>query len=112
MWNWLQVDIDQYQVSDIPHIPTLPHSTKDKWVVIKAATSPSVLLSELTDDHFSYDGITRIKLDEDRIWLVPLFLSLVKPCFVIHNKNHCEQNTENDMCDHDSTVYIMKSMNK
>ena len=105
------VDIDQDKVSDIPDIPTLPHLTKDKWVVIKAATSLSVLSSELTEDHFYCDVITRIRIDEDRIWLVPLS-SLVKPCFVIHNKNYCEQKNENDAYEHDSTAYIVKPMNE
>ena len=65
-----EVDIDQDQVSTIAHVATLPHLTKDKWVVIKAAISPSILSLELTDDHFSCNMISRIKLDENRIWLV------------------------------------------
>ena len=40
-----EVDIDQGQVSTIAHVTTLPHLTKDKWVVIKAAEPPSILLS-------------------------------------------------------------------
>ena len=63
----------------------------------------------MTDDNFSFDMITRIKLNEDRIWLVPL-LSLVNPRFSIHNKNYCEQKNQNDACEHDSTAYIMKPM--
>ena len=47
-----EVGIDQDQVSNIAHIPTLPYLTKDKWVVIKTSKSPSVLSSELTEDHF------------------------------------------------------------
>ena len=80
-------------------------------VVIKAAESLSVLSSELTEGHFSCDMITRIKLDKGVIWLVPL-LSLVNPCFFIHNKNYCEQKNENDMCEHAGTVYIMKPINE
>ena len=106
-----EVDIDKDKVSEVDHLPTLTHLTKDKWVVIKAATSPSVLSSDLTDDHFSCDVITRIKLDGDRIWLVPLS-SLVKPCFVVHNKNYCDQTNENDTCEHDSTAYIMKPIHE
>ena len=62
-----KVNINQDQVSTIAHVATLPHLTNDQWVVIKAAESPSILSSELTDDHSSCDMITRIKLDEDRI---------------------------------------------
>ena len=40
-----EVDIDQDKASEVDHIPTLIHLIKDKWVVIKAATSPSVLSS-------------------------------------------------------------------
>ena len=106
-----EVDIDQDQVSTIAHVAILPHLTKDKWVVIKAAESPAIISSELTYDHLTCDMITRIKLDEDRIWLVPL-LSLFSPCFVIHNKNYCEQMNENEACEHDSTAYIMKPINE
>ena len=106
-----EVDIDQDKLSEVDQLPSLTHLTKDKWVVIKAATSPSVLSSDLTDDHFSCDVITRIKIDEDRIWLVPLS-SLVKPCFVVHNKNYCDQTNENDTCEHDSTAYIMKPIHE
>ena len=67
-----EVDIDQDQVSTIAHVATLPHLTKYKWVVIKAVESPSVLSSELMDGHFTCDMITRIKLDKERIWLVPV----------------------------------------
>ena len=106
-----EVDIDQDQLSTISHVTTISHLTKDKWVVIKAAESPSTLSSELTDDHLTCDIITRIKLDEDRIWLVPLS-ALVGPCFVIYNKNYCEQKNDNDTCEHDSSAYIInKPMN-
>ena len=107
----VDIDIDQDQVSTIAHVATLPHLIKDKWVVIKAVESPSIPSSKFTDDHFSCDMITRIKLDEDMIWLVPL-LSHVNPCFDIYNKNYCEQKNENDTCEHDSTAYIMKPMNE
>ena len=104
-----EVDIDHDQISTLSHVATIPHLTKDKWVVIKAAESPSILASELTDDHLTSDIITRIKLDQERIWLVPL-AALVKPCFVIYNKNYCEQQNDNDACEHDSTAYIIKPM--
>ena len=104
-----EVDFDEDEASDIAHVATIPHLTKDKWVVVKAAESPSVLASELTDDHFTCDMITRIKLDEERIWLVPL-LSLVNPCFVVYNRNYCDQMNNNDTCEHDSTAYIVKPM--
>ena len=55
--------------------------------------------------------MTRIKLDEDRIWLVPLS-SLVEPCFVTYNYNYCDRQNENDKCKHDSTAIVIKSMSK
>ena len=39
-------------------------------------------------------------------------LLLVKSCFLIHNKNYCEQKHENDRCEHDSTAYIMNPINE
>ena len=104
-----EVDIDHDQLSTLSHVATIPHLTKAKWVVIKAAQSPSTLASELTDDHLTSDIITRIRLDEERIWLVPL-AALVRPCFVIYNKNYCEQQNDSDTCEHDSSAYIIKSM--
>ena len=104
-----EVDIDHDQISTLSHVATIPHLTKAKWVVIKAAQSPSTLASELTDDHLTSDIITRIKLDEERIWLVPL-VALVRPCFVVYNKNYCEQQNDSDACEHDSSAYIIKSM--
>ena len=104
-----EVDIDQDQISTLLHVATIPHLTKNKWVVIKAAESPSILASELTDDHLLSDIITRIKIDKERIWLVP-FAALVKPCFVTYNKNYCEHKNDSDSCEHDSTAYIIKPM--
>ena len=104
-----EVDIDHDQISTLSHVATIPHLTKAKWVVIKAAESPSILASELTDDYLTSDIITRIKLDQERIWLVPL-AALVKPCFVIYNNNYCEQQNDSDACEHDSTAYIIKPM--
>ena len=93
----------------ISNVATILHSTKEKWVVIEAPESPSIVASELTDDHLTSDIITRIKIDEERIWSVPL-AALVKPCFVIYNKNFCEQKNNSDACEHDSTGYIIKPM--
>ena len=59
------VDIDHDQLSTLSHVATIPHLTKDKWVVIKAVESPSTLASELTDDHLTSDIITRIRLDKE-----------------------------------------------
>ena len=97
------VDIDEDQISNLSHIATIPHLTKEKWAVVKAAVSPSISSSELTDDHFLHQIITRIKLDEDRIWLVPLS-SIVGPCYVVYNYNYCDRQNENDRCKHDSTA--------
>ncbi len=84
------VDIDPDEFSVIAeNIKTMIHLTKSKWVVVKAAKNPCIPPSELTDDHIHVDMITRIKLDEECIWLVPLSL-LVKPYFVIYNKNYKE----------------------
>ena len=46
-----EVVIDKDKVSEVDNVPTLTHLTKDKWVVIKAATLPSVLSYELTDTY-------------------------------------------------------------
>ena len=56
-----EVDIDKDKVSDIPHIPTLTHLIKDKWVIIKAVTSSSVI-SESTDDQFFVTLSLELKL--------------------------------------------------
>ena len=53
--------------------------------------------------------ILRIKLDEECIWLVPLYL-LVKPCFVIYKKNYAESLNDNDQCEDDNTAYVVKPM--
>ena len=105
-----EVDIDQDQLSNISHVSTIPHLTKEKWVVIKAAESPSIIAAELTDDHLTCDLIKRIKLDEETIWLVPLS-ALVGPCFVIYNKNYCKDKNNNESYEHDSSAYIIKPMN-
>ena len=70
-----------------------------------------MLSSELTDDHFVNDIITRIKLDEERIWLVPLS-SIVDPCYVVYNYNYCDRHDENDICEHDGTAYVIKSVSE
>ena len=106
-----EVDVDQDQIDIVSHVAQIPHLTKEKWAVIKAVESPSVLSSNLSDDHFINPIITRIKLDEDRIWLVPLS-SLVEPCFVAYNYNYCDRQNENDKCEHDSTVIVIKSMSE
>ena len=53
--------------------------------------------------------ITGIKINKDKIWLVPL-AALVAPCYVIHNKNYYGHVNENDIHKHDSTAYIVKAM--
>ena len=106
-----EVDVDQDQIDNVSHVAQMPHLTKEKWVVIKAAESPSVLSSNVTDDHLLNPIMTRIKLDEDRIWLVPLS-SLVEPCFVTYNYNYCDRQNENDKCENDSTAIVIKSMLK
>ena len=103
------VDIDQDQIATASHVVRIPHLTQEKWAVIKAAELSSILSSELTDDHFVNEIITRIKLDEERIWLVPLS-SLVEPCYVVYNYNYCERQNENDKCEHDSTAFVIKSV--
>ena len=104
-----EVDIDPDIVLTGGNVSTIQHLTKDKWMVVKAARSPSINSTQLTDDHIIIDMIVRIELDEDCIWLVPLS-SLVKPCFVIYNRNYCDNIDENDICEHDSTAYIVKPM--
>jgi len=103
------VDISPDQTDTTSHAIRIPHLTQEKWVVVKAAESSSILSSELTDDHFVNDIITRIKIDEDRIWLIPLS-SLVDPCYVVYNFNYCERQNENDICEHDSTAFVIKSV--
>ncbi len=85
------------------------HLTKAKWVVVKAAKTHCIPLSELTDDHIHVDMIMRIKLDEECIWLVPLS-SLVKPCFVIYNKNYGGITNDDGQYGDDTTAYIVKPM--
>ena len=36
------VDIDEDQISNLSHIATILHLTKEKWAVVKAAVSPSI----------------------------------------------------------------------
>ena len=93
----------------VGNVTTIQHLTKEKWMVVKAVRSPSINSTQLTDDHIIIDMIERIELDEDCIWLVPLS-SLVKPCFVIYNRNYCDNIDENDICEHDSTACIAKPM--
>ena len=105
-----EVDIDPDELSSVAgNVTTMRHLTKAKWVVVKAAKTPFIPLSELTDDHIHVDMIMRIKLDEECIWLVPLS-SLVKPCFVIYNKNYGGITNDDGQYGDDTTAYIVKPM--
>ena len=105
-----EVDIDPDELSSVfGNVTTMRHLTKAKWVVVKAAKTPFIPLSELTDDHIHVDMIMRIKLDEECIWLVPLS-SLVKPCFVIYNKNYGGITNDDGQYGDDTTAYIVKPM--
>ncbi len=85
-----EVDIDPDDLIVVDeNVITVRHLTEAKWVAVKAAKDPYIPHSELTDDRIHVDMVLRIKLDEECIWLVPLSL-LVKPYFVIYNKNYKE----------------------
>ena len=105
------VDIDQDLIHIVSNIARIPHLTNEKWAVIKATESPFILSSELTDDHFVNEIITRIKLDEERICLVPIS-SLVESCYVVYNYNYCERRDENEKCEHDSTAFVIKPVSE
>ena len=102
-----EVEVDQEDTHTVSHVAQITHLTKEKWVVIKAAESPSMPSSSLSDDHFWNPIITRIKLDDDRIWLVPIS-SLFEPCYSIYNYNYCDRKNDNDTCEHDCTAIVMK----
>ena len=104
-----EADIDQDEVTQIKYVSTIPHLTNEKWAVVKAAESPEKIFSELSDDHFLSDITTRFKLDEERVWLVPLS-ALVGPCFVIENKNYCENKDDNSI-EQDNSAYLIKPTN-
>ena len=104
------IDIDPDQSVSSGYDPTIvTHLTKEKWVVVKAAKSPSILNSDLSDNHIHVDMIFRIQLDEDNIWLIPLS-SIVKPCFVVYNKNYTSSIGDTDPCEDDNTAYIVRPM--
>ena len=87
-----------------------PHLTKEKWVVIAAAESPSITSSNLKDSHIDLSIIKRINIDtEKEIWLVPLS-SLTGPCFVVLNRNYCDRVSDKDICATDNTAYIVQPM--
>lgn len=62
-----KIDIDQDQLSTVPHVATISHLTKNKWVVVNTTESSYVTSSKLVDDHISCDMITSIKLDTDKV---------------------------------------------
>ena len=104
------IDIDPDQSVPSGYDPTIvTHLTKEKWVVVKAAKSLSILNSDLSDNHIHVDMIFRIQLDEDNIWLIPLS-SIVKPCFVVYNKNYTSSIGDTDPCEDDNTTYIVRPM--
>ena len=85
---------------------SLPHLTKEKWVVLWAADAPEANNHDITDSHFQSAIATRVKLYADKdMWMVPLS-TLVGPCFVAYNKNY-----NGDMRD-DRTEYVVKSMSQ
>ena len=78
-------------------------------MVVNAAKSPSILNSDLSDNHIPVDMIFRIQLDEECIWLIPLS-SIVKPCFVVYNKNYTSSTDDTDPCEDDNTAYVVRPM--
>ena len=104
-----EADIDQDELTKITYVSTIPHLTNEKWAVVNAAESPETICSELTDDHFFSDITTRFKIDQNRVWLVPLS-ALVGPCFVIENKNYCEDKGD-DSIEQDDSAYVIKPTN-
>ena len=91
------------------YVRIIRHLTKERWVVLLAAESPEV--DRLTDAHFDSQILKRIKLQDDNdIWMVPL-ITLVGPCFVVYNKNYCE-NTINNVHADDRLAYIVEPTRK
>ena len=77
------------------------------WAVVKAALSPRANETDITVDHLDSKIITRITIDPDlKIWMIPL-KSLVKPCYVVWNKNYCDGSSDKDVKEHDNTAYIV-----
>ena len=83
---------------------SLPHLTKEKWVVLWAANAPEVNNNDITYSQFQSAIATCVKLHDDKdMWMVPLS-NLFGTCFVAYNNNYnC------DMRD-DRTVYVVKPM--
>ena len=104
------VDIDPDESVTTGYAPAkVTHLTKEKWVVVKAAKSPSILNSDLSDNHIPVDMIFRIQLDEECIWLIPLS-SIVKPCFVVYKKDYTSSIDNTEPCEDDNTAYIVRPM--
>ena len=81
-------DLDEDRILECnTNIPTMPHLTNEKWVVVQAAQGPSMSRTEISTHHISSSIITRIRMQqEDKIWIVPL-TALVKPYYVVENEN-------------------------
>lgn len=101
-----QPDIDSDLVRTLKYIVSLPHLTREKWVVLWAADAPKANNSEITDSHFQSAIATRVKLHNGKdIWMVPL-LTLVGPCFIVYNKNYNGNKRD------DRTGYVVKPMSE
>lgn len=87
------------------------HLANEKWAIILVTETPAACAYHLTDFYF-YSVITIcVKLHADNaIWMVPLN-TLIDPCFVVYNKNYC-QNQDIDIVVDDRTSYVVESMQK
>ena len=105
-------DINTDHVTGVDSIEVQPHLTKDKWMVVAAAESPTLDASLVKDSHIELSIIKRVKLPDDNIiWLVPLS-SLRGPCFVVPNRNYCQALVDNETTISDGTAYVVKPMHE
>ena len=103
-------DIHPDQINHTPNQTKITHLTKEKWVVVKASTAPRADDNDLSEQHLNSRIIHRITLDPDmKIWMIPL-KTLVKPCYVVYNKNYCDASMDKEVRVHDNTAYIVDPM--
>ena len=103
-------DVDPDIMNQNKNVTRITHLTKEKWVVVKAASAPRANITDLTVDHLDSKIITRITIDPDmKVWMIPL-KSLVKPCYVVWNKNYCDGSSDKEVKEHDNTAYIVDPM--
>ena len=102
-------EIENYSLTN----HTFHHLTKEKWVVVLAASGSQADNETLTDDHFDSSIIERIELHNDNdMWLIPLS-TLVGPCYVVYDNNFlCNRNIIANLDHEKRTAYVVQPMNK